>query len=371
MRSETILRALSHAETEYLEQAAAPQALKQRHARRVTKLGLIAAAAAVVLLVGGVTAAVLYAPQIILTKKSEDVIELAIPNNDVAADAPGYLAQCYLPSALPEGSELLCGTLSWGLHADWSVPTPNGDGQIAFSQVALHKDLTENRFRAWMGIDADDLTQDTCEIDGRPYLMLSHSSAYGDAVTYFWKDPASHYLMDATFNEVIPQNDREAFLRSIAPVSQQKVLECFGVTEQTAWRLGELPEGWRLTSYGLDTDETGLHTYCTASDGIAHDVYLEQRSYPNEEEFAAYEKEEAEIDGIPVTRYIALTEVEGHPWRQEVWCFAAPDGSAFLQLTFFSTDGAEFAQSDRLLVFRGLRQLTAKELDLSALNRPD
>lgn len=369
MKSETILRAVAHAKPEYLEQAAQPMENKRRSAHSLPRFGLVAAVIAV-LLITGVAAAVIYGPQIFLTKKSDDSFDLMIKNSEAAEDAPGYLAQYYLPAALPEGSVLTSGTLSWDLHLDWLVPTPNGGGQITFSQTPLRKYLPEDHFVSWGGLNPDDLTQGTCEIGGTAYWTLSYATGHVDATTYFWKDPANHYLMNASFNELVPQEVRESFLTSVSPASQQEIYACLGVAEQSAWRFGAMPAGWSVNSYGLDASEVSFSTHSSASDGIAHDVYLEQRSFQNEDDFTAFEKREREIDGTAVTCYTQQADVEGNHWVQETWCFLAPDGNTALQLTFFSADGTAYSEEDQLTFFRGLQQAAVQNLDLSELNRP-
>ena len=370
MKSETILRALSAAKSEYLEQAAEPQKVRKRSMRRFSNIGLIAAALAGILLITGAAAAVMiYAPRIILTKQSEESFDLTIKNTARAEDTPGYLAQYYLPTALPEGSVLANGNASWGLYLDWDIPTTGGNGQIAFSQFPLRKDMPEETFRSWSGIDSDALTQGTCEIGGTQYWTLTHASVYGSATTYFWTDPANHYLLDASFSEVIPQSAREAFLRSVAPASQLDVFAMMGIEHQTAWCLGNLPEGWQVNSYELNTNDASLCASTSASDGIAHDIFLKQGAILSKEDTISYEQTKLVVDSIPIDCYIALTAVEGNSRREEIWCFSAPGGNTPLQLTFFSDDGSEFTESEKLQIFRGLQETAMQDLDLSELNR--
>ena len=368
MNSETILRALSHAEPAYLEHAAETQTRKTRDLRTARRLSSIAAVIVLAMLVVSVSAAVIYGPKIFAQKKSNDSFDLTILGSEAAEDAPGYLAQYYLPTQLPEGSTLDNGTLAWELHLDWTVETGNGSGQITFFQEPLYKDIEEYSFLNMGGLDLDDLTQGTCEIGGVSYWTMSYSSVYGDTAWYYWKDAGSHYLFGAFFSEVIPQADREAFLASVTPVDAERVFAALGIQDVSVWYLGALPDGWQVESYALYAaldSLAGFHT--KASDNRGHNTYLENCV---QDAFVGYTETDMEIDGVPIRCYAAQTDVEGNLLRQETWCFTAPDGKTRLYLTFYTTDGTQLPEADKLTVFRGIRSVTLQELNISEQNSP-
>ncbi len=368
MKSETILRALANARPEYLEQAAEQRENNGRSLRALPRVGLIAAVLAALLLITGVSAAVLRAPRIHTAKRSRDSYDLSVDGSEAAEDAPGYLARYYLPTALPEGSRLFSATLSWSLHLDWTVRTPKGDGQIAFTMDPLRKGTNPSEHVD--GLDLDDLEQGVCEIGGIQYRTMTYATEAGEAAWYYWKDPQNHYLMKAYFTEVIPQDAREAFLSSVAPAGQQEVLALMGLEDQTVWCLGRLPEGVKVDSCAVDNLNVGpMSAQTGASDGRGHNVYLQQNCARLQTDYSAYDKTEIRIDGTTITCYTQQADYEDSILRQETWRFLAPDGTTELELTFFTLDGTEFTEADKLTVFRGLTPTPVRELDLAKLNK--
>lgn len=365
MNSEAILRSVAFADPEYLEQALKPQKMTQRSKRKARFLVPIAAVFSLMLLAAGVAAAVIYGPHIVAAKTQEDSFDLILFGGDAAEDAPGYLAQYYLPAQLPEGSRLKRGMVSWISEMIWTVPIGDTEGEITFHQVALRKDLEEYPFLNWSGIDLDDMKQDNQKIGGVSCWIIRD----GSFETYFWNDPENHYLLYASFNEPIPQKMREDFLNSVAPASQTDVCRMMDVEERTVWYPNDLPDRFEIYPFALyvsnDPSETG---FAVASDHQGRSVTLVQGKHLSKEEFDSFKKSERDIDEISVCCYVSTKEMDGGTIKDEVWCFTL-DGKTELQLDFCSCNTDVFTEADMIEVFRGLAEVPIETLDLVELNR--
>ena len=363
MKSETILRALAAAEPDYLEQAAEDRSARRGSLRASRLISPLAAALAVLLLATAVAAAALLGPKITLKKTGEEAFELLLGGGEAAPDAPGYLAQYYLPTALPESAKLNDMQLDHGTHFDWTVPTASGNGQIAFSQEPLPLYNLNEETSIVSGEGFGELEQGTLELDGAQYWTLTGTTVAGDIGIFYWKDPASHYLMSAFFNELIPQADREAFLRSVKPVEAKEVYALMGIGKEAAWSLGWLPERFEPRSFTLSVDGwDGTVIQSHAEDGHGDDIYLQQNF--TGDGLNHLTKAEREIDGVHVEIYTAETEIDGETWLQETWRWVAPDSGIELRLTFLdrTREGAGFTEEEKLAVYRGLTVSTLEEL---------
>lgn len=331
----------------------------------------LAAALAALLLAGAVAAAVLLGPKITLKQTGAESFELLLGGGEAAEDAPGYLSQYYLPTALPESAKLNGVQLSHGAHYDWTVQAAAGGGQIAFSQepLPLHNMNEETSIVTGEGLGK--LEQGTMELDGTQYWTLNGTTAAGSIGIYYWKDPDSHYLMSAVFSETVPQADREAFLRSVKPVEAKQAYAVMGIGKEAAWSLGWFPEGFESQSFTLSVDGRGeaVVIQSHAADGHGEDIYLQQNFRGDGLDHLT--KTEREIDGVPVELYTAETEIDGETWLQETWRWTAPGSGIELRLTFLDRrrEGAGFTEAEKLAVYRGLTVSTLEELDVAAYHQ--
>lgn len=331
----------------------------------------LAAALAALLLAGAVTAAVLLGPKITLKQTGVESFELLLGDGEAAVDAPGYLAQYYLPTSLPESAKLNGVQLSRGAYYDWTVRTAAGDGQIAFSQepLPLHNGNEDTSIVTGEGLGK--LEQGTMELDGTQYWTLNGTTAAGSIGIYYWKDPDSHYLMSAVFSETVPQAEREAFLRSVKPVEAKQAYAVMGICKEAAWSLGWLPEGFESQSFTLSVDGWGEAVVIQghATDGHGEDIFLLQNFWGDL--LDQMTKTEREIDGVPVEVYTRETEFDGETWLQETWRWFAPGSGIELQLTFLDRrrEGAGFTEAEKLAVYRGLTVSTLEELDVAAYHQ--
>lgn len=366
MKSESILRALAFADNQYLEEASEKQNISQSKKRTSSLFLPIAAALAFLILISGVAAAILNSPQIKADKTSETSFDLIVFGSDAAEDAPGYLAQYYLPTAVPEGSKLTSEIMSWFLLMDWSVPTPDGEGQIIFEQRALYNDLDEYSFAGFNGISLDEFSQGSCQIGNTSYWTIS----CGDATTFYWKDPENHYLMSAFFNEPISQDMRKAFLMSVAPASQAEVFYVMGVAEQSVWLPKSLPDSYTISVFSLyKIENASISANATITDHQGHDIILEQGKNLSREDFKDWDNTEQLINGVSVCCYHSQNNIDGEILYEEVWCFMSADNQTELQIRFCTCSTDEFTEAEKLTVFRSLAPIPAQELDMTSMNQ--
>lgn len=369
MKPETILRAVASAKPEYLEQAAEDRTQKQHSLRSSHRFAPLAAVIAIALLITGVAAAVVYGPKIFIREYSNGDFALVLQGGQTAEDAPGYLAQYYLPTELPEESTLNNGGLSWLLHLDWSVHTASSDGQITYIQHPLYNVAGDYSFAGMPG-DLNDREQGSCVIADTEYWTLTHRSDWGDATWYYWLDPAHHYIFEAFFNEGISQTDREAFLRSVTAVDTQEVYAALGLRNQPVWYLGSVPEGLERDGCGLDVSADGsVVIWSGASDNLGHDIRLFQDMPPMLDDLTLYTETELEVDGVAVRCLTRQIDVEYEIWQEETWCFTASDGTTELYLTFFSTDEVGLPEADKLTTFRSIAKTAAQNFDIAEFQR--
>ena len=400
MKPETILQALSETRPALLDEARETVSARSRNLRPLRRIALVAAAVA--LLAGTVFAAVtVLTPKISIDDRQPDNLDdsyfsLTLEENPAAEDAPGRLEVLYLPRALPEGAALTAASVEWSDRLTWAWTAPDGSqGAISFGQIPLQPDGREHPLTAFEGIDPKELEQGTLELNGMGCWTMTRRSAAGDTAWYYWLDEARHYLFHASFNEAVPQTEREAFLASVAPVTEEAFYDAIGLRGRTLWALSWTPEGYTETWKGLLTtadacDQSWNGVLTAAKAGLSggqrfsngeSEIALEQnpgyelhdpgqQTSPEETEDPAdvgptvrldrYETAERTVDGTKITVLTAAGEFDGKPVWEEVWSFAAPDGTP-LRLSFCTGDGTEVDEAARLAVFRGLTPHTVGE----------
>lgn len=349
------------------EQAAAPR----RTARSARLFSPLAAVLAALLLLTVAAAALVLGPKLAVTKRGNDSFVLSLEGGQAAKDAPGFLAQYYLPTQLPESSLLTHGEIDCGTHFVWKLSSAAGEGQISFSQRPLAQGSELRAIAETDGLNPDQLNQETRELDGTQYWTLTGKSSLGEFGWYYWKDPTSHYLFSAFFTEAVPQEARASFLRSVRPADQAELCELMGVSGETVWSLGYLPEHYVLERFSLSASGDGMVVQSKAADSQGHEILLQQNF--TGDDLDHLDKSERLLDGSSVSVFTARAEVDGAVWSQETWRWFPGEGKPELRLSFFDTGrgGSPLSDEEKLAVYRGLRQDPAEQLALGEICRPE
>lgn len=369
MNSETVLRALGSARTEYLDHAMEHGQAEARSISRPLRLTLLTAA------VLALTITCAYAGHSVWNMSQRQVkqglfasYELFFEANPAAPDAPDTLEQYYLPRELPEGFRLDYARLSYGdaFAAVNEVRWVRGEfgtaGKISFTQRPL-KSLLEDAVFAQFNYRPRNRGE--VEIGGVDYMTVTEFEATHNVTAYYWVDENRHYVFRMGFTDEIPQPMREAILQSVGVVDKAACAAALGadVYEGNVYVMHTDVEGYDNTAVMLEYSGGRLQAKSQWRCGD-RGFGLSVGAYTGIPQGAEDEIEETSftVDGTDVVCAKRAFVSNGLPCRQEDWFFTAPDGVTELWLSFSSTDGKYLPWEQKLTIFRDIAPVTPADL---------
>ncbi|MBQ2061418.1 MAG: hypothetical protein II458_01960 [Oscillospiraceae bacterium] len=369
MNSETVLRALGSARTEYLDHAMEHGQAGGRRLSRPLRMVLLTAA----VLVLTITCA--YAGHSVWSMSQRQVkqglfasYELFFEANPATPDAPDTLEQYYLPRELPEGFRLDYARLSYGdaFAAVNEVRWVRGEfgtaGKMSFTQRPLKSLLEDDAFAQF---NYRPRNRGEVEIGGVDYMTVTEFEATHNITAYYWVDENRHYVFRMGFTDEIPQPMREAILQSVDVVDKAACAAALGADEYDGcvYVAQTGTEGYENISVMLENSGGRLQALSQWRCGDRGFV-LSVGAYAGIPQGAEDEIEETNftVDGTDVVCTKSAFVSNGLPCRQENWFFTAPDGVTELWLSFSSTDGGYLSWEQKLAIFRGIAPVTPADL---------
>ena len=408
MKPEEIMKALKGADSAYLDKALEQPPQKAfRSFRPSVSLGLIAA---ILVFMGGTALAAWTALNVESRQVPEGWYEVYFQDNPAAPDAPESLEEYYLPAVSPDTFIRESTTLSFGnaftteSRVVWTYGDPwerlneeidrwnktwacdeNGQAKALSSQelAALEKEhplpsvRTEQMIFSQMPLlslpndkvldtfftDAGPLSKGGVQIDGRDYVTMSNA----DETIYLWTDEALHYVFYLRCSNGIPRSEQEKAVRSVAKTDRETYLDQTGlshVKSQTLWLPGAAPAAYKHEALLLllpDRSED-LSVMMDWQDENGHQITFAQGFSYTEEDLANSECTTRSLSGNKITVLRRKDNVDGHLWIDENWYFTVPGSGTSFWINYYSTDGTETEEADKLALYQSIRAVPLSDL---------